>query len=284
MTEVPTAGGKLYLATVIDLYSRRLLGAATGLHPDADLACQAIRMAVAVRGGKVAIWRDQVDQRVIFHTDRGSTYTATTFAKLCADQGLRQSMGRVGRASTTPPPNAFFSSLEWEVLSRNTFDSTRQAQAVIPDWAYGFYNHQRRHSTIGMIPPVQYNKTKPTAPAARHDEPSTIWGSSIGEQLSGRRLPGPLLIIGAICATNILIFALWYRELDRGSPAARAATANTSLDWIFPQMATPNIADPGHDDATAAPSIMDALWLPWTIGRGRGPSIPSGSIVDRFLT
>ena len=67
MTEIPTAAGKLYLATVIDLYSRRLLGAATGLHPDAELACAAIEMAVAARGGT-----DQI-AGVIFHTDRGST-------------------------------------------------------------------------------------------------------------------------------------------------------------------------------------------------------------------
>ena len=67
MTEIPTAAGKLYLATVIDLYSRRLLGAATGLHPDAALACAAIEMAVAARGGAEHI------AGVIFHTDRGST-------------------------------------------------------------------------------------------------------------------------------------------------------------------------------------------------------------------
>jgi len=96
MTEIPTAAGKLYLATVIDLYSRRLLGAATGLHPDADLACAAIKMAVATRGGREAIWREDEAERVIFHTDRGSTYTANAFTKLCRQQGIRQSMGRVG--------------------------------------------------------------------------------------------------------------------------------------------------------------------------------------------
>jgi putative transposase len=77
MTEIPTGDGKLYLATVIDLYSRRLLGAATSRHPDAPLACAAIRMAVAARGGPTQI------KNVIFHTDRGSTYTADAFAKLC---------------------------------------------------------------------------------------------------------------------------------------------------------------------------------------------------------
>ncbi|GAA2420713.1 hypothetical protein GCM10009856_33240 [Mycolicibacterium llatzerense] len=102
MTEIPTeCGQKLYLATVIDLYSRRLLGAAMGLHPDAELACAAIKMAVAARGGRQAIWRDEESQRVIFHTDRGSTYTANAFTTLCGQLGIRQSMGRVGSCLLT---------------------------------------------------------------------------------------------------------------------------------------------------------------------------------------
>ena len=156
ITEVPTAAGKLYLATVIDLYSRRLLGAATSVHPDAELACAAIRMAVATRGGKAAIWREEVSQRVIFHSDRGSTYTANNFTKLCRDLGIRQSMGRVGSCFDNAVAEAFFSSLEWEVLSRNMFDSIAQARAVVLDWCYGFYNHFRRHSTIGMVSPINY--------------------------------------------------------------------------------------------------------------------------------
>ncbi len=90
ITEIPTAQGKLYLATVIDLCSRRLLAAPTSEHPDAELACDAIRMAVAVRGGAPNI------AEVIFHTDRGSTYTADDFTKLCVGLKIRQSMGRVG--------------------------------------------------------------------------------------------------------------------------------------------------------------------------------------------
>ena len=78
MTEIPTGpdgrGPKLYLATVIDLYSRRLLGAATGLHPDAELACAAIKMAVTARGGKHAIWHDDEAERVVFHTDYAEVY------------------------------------------------------------------------------------------------------------------------------------------------------------------------------------------------------------------
>jgi putative transposase len=170
MTEVPTGpdgrGPKLYLATVIDLYSRRLLGAATGLHPDAELACAAIKMAVAARGGREAIWREDEAERVIFHTDRGSTYTAGTFTKLCRQLRIRQSMGRVGSCFDNAAAEAFFSSLEWEVLSRHTFKNTRQAQAVVLDWCYGFYNHQRRHSSAAMMSPVDYENTAPDREAA----------------------------------------------------------------------------------------------------------------------
>jgi transposase InsO family protein len=163
MTEIPTGpdgrGPKLYLATVIDLYSRRLLGAATGLHPDAELACAAIKMAVTARGGKAAIWREDESERVIFHSDRGSTYTSNAFTKLCRQQGIRQSMGRVGSCFDNAAAEAFFSSLEWEVLSRHDFENTRQAQAVVLDWCYGFYNHERRHSAAGMMSPVNYENT-----------------------------------------------------------------------------------------------------------------------------
>src|SRR5207247_9701873 len=87
ITEIPTGEGKLYLATALDLFSRRLLGYATSAHPDAVLAGQAIKMAVAARGGNVA--------GVIFHTDRGSTYTADDFTGLCANLKITQSIGRV---------------------------------------------------------------------------------------------------------------------------------------------------------------------------------------------
>lgn len=168
MTEIPTESGqKLYLATVIDLYSRRLLGAAMGLHPDAELACAAIKMAVAARGGREAIWRDEESQRTVFHTDRGSTYTAKDFTKLCRQQGIRQSMGRVGSCFDNAAAEAFFSSLEWEVLSRNHFRDTIHAQAVVIDWCYTFYNHQRRHSAADGLSPVNYeireSKTRPEA-------------------------------------------------------------------------------------------------------------------------
>jgi transposase InsO family protein len=116
---------------VIDLYSRRLLGAATGLHPDAQLACGAITMAVAARGGAEHI------AGVIFHTDRGSTYTAEKFTTLCRRLEIRQSMGRVGSCFDNAAAEAFFSSLEWEVLSRHQFATIGAARATVIDWCYG---------------------------------------------------------------------------------------------------------------------------------------------------
>jgi putative transposase len=93
---------------------------------------------------------------VIFHTGRGSTYTAERFTALCRRVGIRQSMGRVGSCFDNAAAEAFFSSLEWEVLSRNEFDSTARARAVVIDWCYGFYIHQRRHSADAGLSPINY--------------------------------------------------------------------------------------------------------------------------------
>jgi transposase InsO family protein len=160
VTEVPTADGKLYLATVIELYSRRLLAAATSLRCDAELCEQAIKIAVAVRGGQTKI------NNVVFHTDRGSTYTARTFTKLCFDLGVRQSMGRVGSCFDNAAAEAFFSSLEWEVLSRYQLTDADHARAIVLPWCYDFYNHRRRHSSAQMLSPIAYENLTADQPAA----------------------------------------------------------------------------------------------------------------------
>jgi transposase InsO family protein len=160
VTEIPTGDGKLYLATVIDLYSRRLLAAATSLRCDAELCEQAIKIAVAVRGGQTKI------NNVVFHTDRGSTYTARTFTKLCFDLGVRQSMGRVGSCFDNAAAEAFFSSLEWEVLSRHQLTDPDHARAIVLPWCYDFYNHRRRHSSARMLSPIDYENLTADQPAA----------------------------------------------------------------------------------------------------------------------
>ena len=160
ITEIPTDEGKFYLATVLDLHSRRLLAAATSDHPDAELACAAIKMAAAVRGGRAAI------DGAIFHTDRGSTYTATAFTNLCRRLGVRQSMGRVGSCFDNAASEAFFSTLEHEVLSRHHFTTTAHAREVIVAWCHDFYNARRRHSSAGLLPPIEYEKITAIRPEA----------------------------------------------------------------------------------------------------------------------
>ena len=150
MTEIPTDEGKLYLSTAIDLFSRRLLGYATSSHPDAELAGETIKMAVAARGGK-----DRV-AGVIFHSDRGSTYTAHTFTMLCDKLDIRQSMGRTGSCFDNAAAESFFSPMVHEVLSRHHFRTRNEAQRTIVEWVVDFYNRRRRHSSCGMQSPIDF--------------------------------------------------------------------------------------------------------------------------------
>ena len=148
LTEIPTADGKLYLAAVEDLFSRRLLGFAMSDRHDADLVVASLRMAAAVRGGTV--------RGVIFHTDQGSEYSSTLFGAACRSLGVTQSMGRVGSALDNAAAESFFSTLEHELLSRRQFHTQDEARHVVAGWIDGFYNRIRRHSTTGMRSPIDY--------------------------------------------------------------------------------------------------------------------------------
>ncbi len=147
MTEIPTAEGKLYLADVEDLFNRRIVGFAIGEHPDAELAKAALQTAVAVRGGSVA--------GVIFHSDRGSTYTADLFTEACDHHKVRQSMGRTGSCLDNAAAESFFSTLEHELLSRTTFQTKEEARRRVATWIDN-YNRRRRHSVSGMKSPIDY--------------------------------------------------------------------------------------------------------------------------------
>ncbi|MGH8967389.1 MAG: IS3 family transposase, partial [Actinomycetes bacterium] len=161
ITEIPTDEGKLYMATVLDLFSRKLLACPTSEHPNAQLACDAIKIAAAARGGRAAI------DGVIFHTDRGSTYTASSFTLLCKDKlGVRQSMGRVGSCFDNAAAESFFSTLEHEVLSRHHFATKAEARAVVLAWCHEFYNVKRRHSSAALMSPIEYENIAVVQPDA----------------------------------------------------------------------------------------------------------------------
>jgi transposase InsO family protein len=147
LTEIPTGEAKLYLATVLDLASRRLAGFAMSEHHDSALAKAALCMAAAVRGGDVA--------GVIFHSDKGGEYVGDLFTRACDALGVTQSMGRVGSALDNAAAESFNSTLEHEVLSRRHFDTTEQARRAVAGFIDA-YNHRRRHSSCEMLPPVPY--------------------------------------------------------------------------------------------------------------------------------
>jgi putative transposase len=162
LTEMPTDEGKLYLATVLDLASRRLPGFAIGEHHDAPLAKAALCMAAAVRGGQVA--------GVVFHSDKGGEYVGDVFTEACTALGAVQSMGRIGSALDNAAAESFNSTLEWELLSRRQFATKDQARRDVAAFIDA-YNHQRRHSTCEMLPPVAYEQmlAERDAERARHD-------------------------------------------------------------------------------------------------------------------
>ena len=152
---VPTQQGPVYLATVEDLYSRRVLGfALSDKYPTARLAQAAINMAVATRGGDV--------RGVIFHTDRGSQYTAHAFVSACRRLGIVQSMGRVGSALDNAPAESFFATLQTERLSDRKYQTRAQAKRDIANWIHTWYNQHRLHSTLNMTSPINYEKTHQT--------------------------------------------------------------------------------------------------------------------------
>ena len=135
------------MATVLDLGSRRLPGFAMSEHHDAAVAKAALCMASAVRGGNV--------DGVIFHSDKGSEYTADLFGSACDALGVTQSMGRVGSALDNAAAESFNSTLEHELLSRHKF-ATRDAARLRVARFIDNYNHRRRHSSCEMLSPVAY--------------------------------------------------------------------------------------------------------------------------------
>jgi transposase InsO family protein len=156
-TEIKTSEGKLYLASVLDMASRRVLGFALGEHHDAQLAYSALVMAVTARGGQVP--------GVILHTDRGSEYTAGLVRQACERLGICQSMGRPGSALDNAVIESWHSTFEFELRSLERFETRAAARARVSAWIED-YNTQRRHSALGMLSPVSYERALQAREAA----------------------------------------------------------------------------------------------------------------------
>ena len=154
-TEIVTDEGKLFLASVLDMASRRVVGFALGEHHDAALAYAALAMAVAVRGGRDAI------AGVILHTDQGSEYTAGLVRAACDRLGIRQSMGRTGSALDNAVIESWHSTVEFELRRLEHFATKAEARARVAAWIEE-YNHDRRHSALGMLSPIAYELSRDT--------------------------------------------------------------------------------------------------------------------------
>ena len=158
ITYLRTDEGWLFLATVIDLYSRRVIGWGVADHLRTPLVSAALEMAVATRGGHV--------DGVVFHSDRGCQYTSAEYRQLCERLGITQSMGATGICFDNSPAEAFFASLKRELVHRRRFASRAEVRREIIRWIEGWYNARRLHSTLAYLTPIEkealYEQTRDT--------------------------------------------------------------------------------------------------------------------------
>jgi putative transposase len=145
---IPTWSGFLYLAMVLDVYSRRVVGWAMETHLRTELILAALEMALTQRR----------PESVIHHSDRGCQYTSYAFGKRCQEAGVMPSMGSVGDAYDNAMAESFFATLERELLSRRRFRSQAEAKMAVFEWIEGWYNPHRRHSSLGYRSPVNYER------------------------------------------------------------------------------------------------------------------------------
>ena len=150
ITYIPTNEGWLYLATVLDLGSRRLLGYSMATHMRTELVSDALKMAAGVRGGLTA--------GIIFHSDRGSQYMSGDFGRLVGDLEMVQSVGRTGQCWDNSVAESFFSSLKRELVSRYRFQDRTGARKAIFAWI-NRYNTRRLHSSLQYLPPIEWENT-----------------------------------------------------------------------------------------------------------------------------
>jgi transposase InsO family protein len=149
ITYVKTWAGWAYLATVIDCYSRRVVGWAIAEHMRTDLITDALRMAIITRNPPPG---------VIFHSDRGSQYTSDEFRMFCRDNGVRPSVGRTGICYDNPVAESFFATLKKELIHTRPWPTIDKLRSAVFEYIESYYNPRRRHSTIGYDTPIEYEK------------------------------------------------------------------------------------------------------------------------------
>jgi putative transposase len=145
---IPTGEGTLYLAAVVDAFSRRVVGWAMEAYLRAELVLGALNMAIGQRR----------PQGVIHHSDHGGQYTAVEFGKRCREAGVRPSMGSVGDCYDNALCESVFATLQCELLDQRTFGTRDEARREVFAFIEGWYNPHRRHSALGYESPVSYER------------------------------------------------------------------------------------------------------------------------------
>ena len=146
-TFIPTRQGWLYLAVILDLYSRQVIGWSMGNYNNSDLVSDALTMA---------IWRRGQVKDVIVHSDRGATYASGAYQTLLKDHRLICSMSRKGECLDNAVAESFFSSLKTELVDHEGYHSKQDAKQSLFEYIEVFYNRRRRHSYLDYISPVEY--------------------------------------------------------------------------------------------------------------------------------
>jgi putative transposase len=150
ITYVPTWAGFLYLAVVLDAWSRRVVGWAMATHLRTALVLDALNMALTQRR----------PTGVVHHSDQGCQYTSIAFGQRCREMGVRPSMGSVGDAYDNALCESFFATLECELLDRHRFETQVEARLAIFEFLEGWYNPHRRHSALGYHSPINYERSQ----------------------------------------------------------------------------------------------------------------------------
>jgi putative transposase len=149
ITYIPTLAGFLYLAVVLDVWSRKIVGWAMSSRLATQIVLDALEMAVEQR---------RPADGVIHHSDQGCQYTSTEFGKRCREAGIRPSMGSVADCYDNAMCESFFATLECELLDRVRFVNHAEAELAVFDFIEGFYNTRRRHSALGYLSPVVFEQ------------------------------------------------------------------------------------------------------------------------------
>ena len=149
ITEHPTREGKLYCCVVLDAWSRRVVGWSLDRRPTAAMVNSALSMAIEARKPSAG---------ALIHSDHGSQYTAWTFSQRVRDARLAHSLGSVGDAFDNAVVESFWARLQTELLNTRKWRTRTELSTEIFDWIEAFYNRTRRHSSLGMLAPIAYEK------------------------------------------------------------------------------------------------------------------------------